>query len=228
MAEEINMDDPKVKAAIKAAVDGALADARAEFNDEVAGLKSKNRELIGKLRDANGVKPEDLTVAEQRAEKAEADLAEATKQVKALTGERDKAVKALEVEQGAARSYALEAELSGAIAEGNVVPSLVPALKAMLAGQAKADLADGKYSVTIGDKAAREHIKAFLDSDEGKAFKAANVSGGGGAPGSGGGGGGAAQITKSEYTRRITSGEAATINQQIREGKLTVTDDKAA
>jgi len=46
---------------------------------------------------------------------------------------------------------------------------------------------DGKYAVTIGDKAARDHIKAFLDSDDGKAFKAAPVNGGGGALGGGGG-----------------------------------------
>lgn len=165
----------------------AIAAAREEWDAETEGLKSKNKELLGKLREASGVKPEDLAAAEARAEKAEKELAEANKALKTANTEREKAVKALETEQGAARNFAMEAELASAIAEGNVVPALIPAFKAMIAQQAKADLVDGKYAVTIGDKAARDHIKAFLDSDDGKAFKAAPVNGGGGALGGGGG-----------------------------------------
>ena len=111
----------------------------------------------------------------------------------------DGAVKALETEQGAARGYALEAEIAGAIAAGNVVPALVPALKAMVMAQAKADLVDGKYAVTIGDKPAKDYLGAFLDSEEGKAFKAAAVNGGGGAGGGGGSQGGGKTMTKAEY-----------------------------
>lgn len=223
MADEINMEDPKVKAAIKAAAESAVADARAAFDEEVAGLKNKNRELIGKLRDAQGVKPEDLAAAEQRAEKAETDLTEATKQIRALTSERDKAVKALEAEQGAARKFALENELNAAIAEGGIVPALAPAFRAMMAGQAKADLVDGAYTVTIGDKAAREHIKAFLDSDEGKAFKAASISGGGGAPGSGGSDGGGKTMTRAEYNQKAVSDPAGT-SKFIKDGGKIVNE----
>lgn len=174
------------------------AAALAKMQESIDRLEAKNAELIGenrRLKRAGEIKPEDLAAAEDRADKAEAALAEATKQVKALTTERDKAVQALEQESGAARSYALEAEITDAIAKGNVVPALVPALKAMVAQQAKADLVDGKYAVMIGDKPARDYIGAFLDSDDGKHFKAAAASGGGGAPGGGGAGGGKTMAT---------------------------------
>lgn len=159
---------------------------------ELDGLKAKLSDVMDELKDAkrklraaSEIKPEDLTAAEERADKLAAELAEATKANKLLATERDKAVKALETESGAARNYALEAELAGAIAEGNVLPAFVPALKAMLQQQAKADLIDGKYAVQIGDKPAREFVTAFLDSDDGKAFRAAPVNGGGGASGGG-------------------------------------------
>jgi len=181
--------DPNSKE-VQAAIKAALEEARSAWEADTEGLKAKNKELLTKLRSATEIKPEDLSAAEERADKAERALADATKQVKTLAAERDKAVQALEQESGAARSYALEAEITDAIAKGNVVPALVPALKAMVAQQAKADLVDGKYAVMIGDKPARDYIGAFLDSDDGKHFKAAAASGGGGAPGGGGAGGG--------------------------------------
>lgn len=192
----------------QAELDAAIAAAK-EAQDE------KNRELLGELRDLKSklratseIKPEDLSAMEARAEKAEADLAAANKQIKTLTTERDTAVKSLEAETGVARGYALEAELSAAIAEGNVLPALVPALKAMLTGQAKVELADGKYAVQIGDKPARDHIKAFLDTDEGKAFRAAPLNGGGGAPGGGGAQGGKT-VAQSEFNTMSAKDRAA-------------------
>ncbi len=172
----------------QADIDAALEKAVGPLKESIDKLESKRDELVAenrKLKRGAEIKPEDLTAAEDRAEKAEARAAELDKQIKTLTVERDKAAKALEMEQGAARGFALEAELASAIAEGNVVPALIPAFKAMVSQQAKADLVDGKYAVSIGDKSARDHIKAFLDSDEGKAFKAASVNSGGGAQGGG-------------------------------------------
>lgn len=224
MSDEAKITQADVDKAIK----DALAAAKVEWDAETQGLKDKNRELLGKLRAAGEIKPEDLAAAEDRAEKAEQALAEANKQVKILTTERDKAVKALETESGAARNYALEAEIASAIAAGNVVPALVPALKAMVQQQAKADLVDGKYAVTIGDKAAKDYITGFLDSDEGKAFKAAPHNSGGGAPG-GKQGADSKIITKTEYDATINSGDVKAIgamNQSIREGAKVV--DQAA
>lgn len=188
MSDEAKFTQADLDAAIEKAV-GPLKSKLDEVMDEAKEAKRK-------LRAAGEIKPEDLAAAEDRAEKAEQALAEANKQVKTLTTERDKAVKALETESGAARNYALEAEIASAIAAGNVVPALVPALKAMVQQQAKADLVDGKYAVTIGDKPAKDYITGFLDSDEGKAFKAAPHNSGGGAPGGKGAAGGKAVTTE--------------------------------
>ena len=171
----------------KADVDAAIAAAKEAQDEKNRELLAEVKDLKNKLRATQEIKPEDLTAAEARAEKAEAALKDAQKQIGTLTKERENLAKTLEAESGAARSYALEAEISDAIAKGNVVPALVPAFKAMIQQQAKAELVDGKYSVTIGDKAAREYITAYLDSDEGKAFKVANANHGGGATGGKGG-----------------------------------------
>ena len=192
---DFDPNSKEVQAAIKAAID----EARSAWEADTEGLKAKNKELLTKLRSATEIKPEDLSAAEERADKAEKALADLNKQVKTLAAERDKAVQALEQESGAARSYALDAEITDAIAKGNVVPALVPALKAMVAQQAKADLVDGKYAVMIGDKPARDYIGAFLDSDDGKHFKAAASNGGGGAPGGGGAGTGGKVITRAQF-----------------------------
>lgn len=177
----------------QADLDAAIAKAVGPLKESVDKLETKNAEIVGenrRLKRAGEIKPEDLAAAEDRADKAEKALTDLTKQVSTLTKERDTAAKELEAEQGAARGFALDATIASAIAEGNVVPALVPAFKAMVAQQAKAELVDGKYVVTIGDKPASDHIKSYLDGEEGKAFRAAPINGGGGAPGSGGATGG--------------------------------------
>lgn len=196
------------------------ADIQAKIDEAVAGLKSKNDELIADnkklktdLRRVQDITPEMLAAVEAERDKALTDLAAAQKQAKDAAKVAETATKALETEQGAARSYALEAELASAIAEGNVVPGLVPGFKAMMMTQAKADLIDGKYSVQIGDKAAREHIKAFLDSDDGKAWRAAAANGGGGATGGGGKGEAGKSISAAEFNALGPKDRAARMSE---------------
>lgn len=186
MSDESKLTQADIDKAVREALNAAKADWESEREAAEAGLKKKNQELLAKLRQAGDLSPEDFARIESERDKALTDLAETKKQLTAATKERDAAAKALEVEQSAARSYALDAEINAAIAAGNVVPALVPAFTAMVKQQAKADLADGKYSVTIADKPAGDYIKGFLDSDDGKHFKSAPANGGGGAPGGGG------------------------------------------
>lgn len=212
----------------QADIDRAVQAAVANVQNSIDKLEAKNEELVGEVRKykaearkAGDIKPEDLQAAEDARDKALADLAEANKQVKALTGERDKAVKALESEQGAARSYALEAEIASAIASGNVLPALVPAFKAMVMQNAKADLVDGKYAVTIGDKPAKDYVSGFLESDDGKAFKSAPVNTGSGAQGGGAPAGG--------KTATRTAFDAMSPAEKVEFGKAGgIVTDKAA
>lgn len=188
----------------KEQLDKAVADAVAAA--DVDGLKAKLAEVMDeakeakrKLRAAAEIKPEDMAALESENEKLRTDLAAAQKTAKEATATAEKATKALETEQGAARTYALEAEVNGAIAAGNIVPALVPAFKAMIQQQAKADLVDGKYAVTVGDKPASEFVKSFLESEDGKAFKAAGANGGGGAQGGGGQQGSGKTMTRAAF-----------------------------
>ena len=215
----------------KEQLDKAVSDAVASL--DVDGLKAKVAEALDeakeakrKLRAASEIKPEDMAALEAENEKLRGDLATAQKTAKDATANAEKATKALETEQGAARGYALEAEIAGAIAAGNVVPALVPALKAMVMAQAKADLVDGKYAVTIGDKPAKDYLGAFLDSEEGKAFKAAAVNGGGGAGGGGGSQGGGKTMTKAEYDALDPVAKAAAGAQMVKR-ELKVIDAAA-
>lgn len=211
----------------QAELDAAIAKAAEKHDDDVAGLKRKVDELIAAnktLKRGAEIKPEDLEAAEARADKAEAKLREVEGSAKTLTKERDAAVKALETEQGAARSYALDAEIGRAIAAGGIVPALVPAFTAMVKQGAKADLVDGKYSVMIGDKPAADHIKALLDSEDGKHFKAAPGNSGGGAQG-GGAKEGAKTMTREAYNSAIVNDPVGT-NAFIKDGGTIV--DQAA
>ena len=186
----------------QADIDAAVAKAVGDLEGLKANLTTaldEAKEAKRKLRAASEIKPEDLTAAEERAEKAEAELktlrGELTKAQKAA----ETATKALETEQASARTFAQEATLADAIAKANVVPALVPAFKAMIAAQAKTDLVDGKFATTIGDKPASDYITEFMNTDDGKAFRAAPVNGGGGANGGGGKGEGGKTVTRTEW-----------------------------
>lgn len=215
MADEKTYTKAELDAAIESAV-GPLKSKLDEVMDEAKDAKRK-------LRAASEIKPEDMAALENEVDRLKADNVKLTKDAKDAAKAAETATKALEVEQGAARTYALEAELAGAIAEGNVVPALVPALKAMVQQQAKADLVDGKYAVLVGDKSARDYMKSFLESDDGKHFKAAPINGGGGAPGSNGGGGDTKTMPRSEHQKLMVSNPAAA-NSFVKAGGVVVND----
>ncbi len=200
----------------KADHEAALAKIRAEFEARIEAIDTKKNEALdeakkakAELRKVKEISPDDFAALEAERDALVNKLTAAEKLAKDATKQAEQATKSLESEQGAARRFALEAELSSAIAEGNVVPALVPAFKAMIAQQAKADLVDGAYVVNIGDKAAREHIKAFLDSDEGKAFRAAPANGGSGAPGAQGNGGNVKTMSRSQFEGLDPAGRMA-------------------
>lgn len=182
MADEKTYTKAELDAAIEKAVETATGD--------VEGLKAKVEELIGdnkrlkiEARKAKEIDPAEVERLHAENEELQGKLTAAEKAAKEALKAKEAAEKALETETGAARAYAMEAEVSSAIAAGNILPALVPAFKAMVMQHAKAELADGKYVVTIGDKPAKDYVESFLGTDEGKAFKAAAVNGGGGAMG---------------------------------------------
>lgn len=167
----------------QADIDAAVA----KVQESIDKLEAKNAELVGdlrKARKAGEIKPEDLTAAEERADRAEAALAEAGKQVKTLTGERDKAVKALETETGFTQKLLIQDGLKSAlIANGVKDEDFIDSLTAKFAAGAKVVVEGEERKALIGDKPLADVIKEWAGSDTGKKFVAAPANGGGGAPG---------------------------------------------
>lgn len=197
------------QADIDAAVKAAISEARADWDAETQGLKNKNRELLGKLRDAEGVKPEDLAAAETRAEKAEQALAEATKQVKALTTERDKAVKALETESAFTSKLLIQDGIKSALIGAGVKDEdFLDALSAKFMSGASVAVDGAERRAMLGDKPLSDALKEWAGTDAAKKYIQAPLNGGGGAPG-GGGAGGSGKVASADQFAAMSAKDRA-------------------
>jgi hypothetical protein len=167
--------------AIKEAVDEATKGLKTNLETALDEAKEAKR----KLRAASEIKPEDLTAAEERADKAEKALADATKQVTTLTKERDTAVKNLETESAFTHKLVVENGLREQLTAAGVTnPAHQKGAIAMLASQVQIAAEGDNRVAKVGDKVLADYVKEWAGTDEGKAFVSAPVNGGGGAPGS--------------------------------------------
>lgn len=211
------MSEPKTYT--KDELDAAIAAAKEAQDEKNRELLAEVKDLKAKVRASQEIKPEDLAAIEARAEKAEADLKALQGQVKTLTAERDKAVKALETESGFTQRLLVENGLTEALTAAGVkeAPHL-KAVKALFAPQVKIE-ADGETRVAkLGDKALADAIKEWAASDEGKFFVSAPNNGGGDARGGKGGDDGKT-MTRSEYDADPVKGA-----RMIREGYAIVNE----
>jgi len=197
----------------QADLDTAIAKQAEKHDSDISGLKAKNAELIAanrELKKGAEIKPEDLTAAEDRADKAEASLADVTKQVKTMTAERDKAIKSLADEGGFTRKLLVENGLREALAANGVTNAAhQKAAMAMLSSGVEIT-ADGDSRVAkVGDKALAAYVKEWAGGDEGKHFVAAPGNSGGGAHGGKPGAQGIKIMTRSTFDALDQSGRAA-------------------
>lgn len=189
----------------QADIDAAIEKAVGPLKESVGKLETKNEELIGenrKLKRGAEIKPEDLAAAEDRADKAEKELAEANKQVKAITAERDKAVKALETESAFTQRLLIQDGLAKALLENGVKDAdMIDVLTAKFASTAKVLIDGEERKAMIGDKALADAIKEWAGSDAGKKFVQAPVNSGGGAGGGDGKGRDAKTMLRSDFDK---------------------------
>lgn len=172
-------------------LDAAVEKAVGKVQESIERLETKNAELLDekkaadrKLRAASEIKPEDLTAAEERAEKAEASLATAQKDLKAAVTRAEKAEASLETETGFTQQLLISDGIKSAlIAVGVKDEDFLDTLSARFAKDAKVTVDADKRNATIGDKPLGDHIKEWAASDAGKKFVAAAVNSGGGAGG---------------------------------------------
>lgn len=192
----IDLNDAEVKAAIKAAVDEAVA-------EETRSLKAQNYELVGQLRQlkkGQQVNPDEHARIERELEEVQSKLTESKKALKSAQGESEKYKKAYETETQVAHRLLVENGLTDALTKAGVVnPVHLKAAKAMLAGQVQL-VAEGENRIAkVGDKALGDYVGEWAKGDEGKHFVAAQQNGGGGATGGAGKGGNAKTMTRTAF-----------------------------
>ena len=185
-------NDADVKAAIKAAVDEA-----------VAGLQTKNAELLAKLKKATKdaqIDPSEHAALQSELDATQAKLAEAVKAAKAANTEAEKVKKAYESESKLTHNLLVENGLTDALTKAGVTnPVHLRAAKAMLSGQVQL-VAEGDNRIAkVGDKALADYVGEWAKGEEGKYFVAAQQNGGGGAPGGAGKGGNAKTLTRTAF-----------------------------
>lgn len=167
---------------------GAVIGAAVE--EMISGLKTKNGELIGKLKQVkSGSSESDAELEKLRQFKETADLTSAETKGdydKALKlandrhmSELDKLTSKLTVSQGQLEKLLIDDGLSAALDAVNILPALKPAAKALL--RADTLLVDGK--AMIGENSLSEFVSSWAAQDEGKAFVKAPDNSGGGANG---------------------------------------------
>lgn len=174
----IDLNDKAVKDAIAAAVADAVEEA-------TSGLKSKNQELLGKLKKAQAgstIDPADFEALERERDQLKADLTTANKATVKATNDLKAATERAAQAEGYTSKLLVDNGLNEALVKSGVTnPVHQKAAKAMLASQVQI-VAEGDTKVPkVGDKSLADFVKTWADGDEGKHFVTAPAGNGGGA-----------------------------------------------
>lgn len=176
MSDEIDLTSPEVKAAIDAAV-----------SEAVEGLKSKNTELLGKLKKAqkdSAIDPADLEAVERERDELRAKLSDATKAATKAAKDLEAASKRATDIEAAFNNTLRDSALTEALTKAGVTsPALLKAAKALHASGVEVVDDNGAKAVKAGDKPLADFITEWAGSDEGKHFVTAPEANGGGAQG---------------------------------------------
>lgn len=192
-------DETFTKADLDKAVKDAVEEATKGLKQNLSDALDEAKDAKRKLRSASEIKPEDLTAAEERADKAEKALAEAQKLAKDATTAKEKAEKALADEGAFTQKLLIQDGLKSALlANGVKDEDFIDSLSAKFASSATVKIDGEARTALIGDKPLADAIKEWAGTDAGKKFVAAPVNGGGGA-GGGGKGGSGKTITQAEH-----------------------------
>jgi uncharacterized protein YggU (UPF0235/DUF167 family) len=217
-------NDPADKKILADAVAKALADAETEHEQNIEGLKNKNKELVIKLKAAQEGKanPQEVERLEEALEKSQTELKNLNKEHKKITTTLEETTKTLDGERTSAKQSAVESNLTDLLTQAKVPGALLGGAKALLTSKVVVEDKDGTRSFKVGDKSLSDFIKEWSQGDEGKHYVAASPSGGGGA------GGARPGITNPNQTvvkRSDYEANPANFSEGLRTGTVTLTDD---
>ena len=181
---------------------------------EVTGLKSKNEELLGKLKDSKdslkGVN-ERLEALEGQKRQAEEDAITKEGDVEKLraqlkqthAGELQKVLDSKQELQSKLNSLIIDNGLTDALAKSGVEGPMLEAARALIEKTHKSEIAEdnGKLYGTFDGKAVKDFVTEWAASETGKHFVSAAKNNGGGAHGASGDGKaiGGKTITRAEF-----------------------------
>lgn len=201
-------------------LDEALKDAdlKAEIEEyaeeKAKGLKDKNSELLGEVKDLKGkVKKasETQTELQQKLDDAEESLGQQNKDVQAQIDQATKPFKRdLEKAQqnaadatGRLSKLTIAREMSSALTKAKIAGPMQDAVRALIQADHKVEVVDkdGNQVVQIDGKDASAFVTEWAGTDTGKNFIAASGNGGGGAQGAGSGGtsGGKQKMLRTDF-----------------------------
>jgi len=161
-------------------------DLDAAIEEATKPLLNKRDELLKELKSVrkNLENVGDVEKLHERIEALETERDTATKQLKDSTKSLETITKQLESESGFTSKLLLDNGLTDALVNAGVKKELLPAVKALLSGQAKVVIDGDARKAVIGEKDLTTFITEWSASDEGKHFVQAPANGGGGADGS--------------------------------------------
>jgi len=181
-------EDKKIVSKLIAdAVKAALEEQVAEHTEEVNGLKTKNKELLGKLNKAKEGQqdPENVSKLENELEASQTALKEAQKELRKVTKELETANTNFQAENQYAQSLLVDGGLTEALTKAKVTPEFMPAVKALLKPQVAIKVEGNDRKAVVGEKSLGDFVTEWSQSDAGKVYVSANSNGGTGAPGAG-------------------------------------------
>jgi alanyl-tRNA synthetase len=181
----------------------AVADAIAEATE---GLKSKNAELLGKLKKAQ----KDLEAAERERDEWKGKAQSAEKLAKKAATDLDAVTKRAETIDAAYASTLKDSALTEALTKAGVTSGpLLKAAKALLASDVSVADDNGMRVVKAGDKDLASFITEWAGSEDGKHFVIAADAAGGGSQGGHKGASGAKTISRTAFNGLDPGAQAA-------------------
>jgi hypothetical protein len=178
-------NDAADKKILKDLIAAALAEQAIEHEQDVSGLKTKNVELLAKLKKAETGENNAAEVSRLEAliEENKGQLKEANKAIKDANKIIIDTQKALETESGVTRTLLVDNGLTEALTKANVPVAFLPAVKALLSSKVELKTEGNSRVAKVGDKSLGDYITEWSQGDEGKHYVAAPGNGGAGAGG---------------------------------------------
>ena len=175
-------NDPNDKKIVKDLIDKALADASAEHETEITGLKTKNTELLGRIKKGDTSSAE-LEALEKQLETTQAELKQITKDHKKVVSELTETKATLDSESKFTHKLVGENGLTEALAKVGVAPQFMDAVKALLGPTVQVKIDGDTRKAVVGEKPVEAFVTEWAQGDTGKNFIAAANNSGTGGPG---------------------------------------------